>query len=282
MSTSRVTALIGTVVLAAVLAACSDPQPPAGDTAGPDAAGPAAASVTLNAPLAHLHGLHSAAAGRLLAGTHTGLFAIDPVTGATSRVGDSDDDFMGLAGTSGTDNLVSSGHPGQSSDAPNPLGLRASSDGGRTWATRSLSGETDFHVLATDGGTLIGSSGQGLQISNDGGATWTPGADVQVAALTIIPTAVWAVTPDGVSHSTDGGRSFAAIPDAPQLTLISGTDRGLWGVDIGGYAWFSPDGTAWQKDDYVGPVEALTSAPDGSGFAATATTLYKLDRPASR
>lgn len=260
-------------VLTADIAACSSPQQPRGDTAIPTAA-----SVTFDAPLTHLHGLHSAAAGKLLAGAHHGVFTIDPATGATSRVGESDDDFMGLAGASGTDNLVSSGHPGPSSDAANPLGLRASSDGGRTWATRSLAGQTDFHVLATDGSALIGSDGQGLQISSDGGTTWAPGAAVPVAALTITPSAVWAVTPDGVSRSTDGGRSFTVMSAAPPLVLISGSRRGVWGVDTAGYAWFSPDGTTWAKGHYVGSVEALTSAPDGTGYAASSSTVYTLDR----
>ena len=268
-----VAGLAGAAVLTAILAACSSQQSPRGETAATTAA-----SVSFDAPLTHLHGLHHAAAGRLLAGTHHGVFSIDPATGATSRVGDSDDDFMGLAGASGTDDLVSSGHPGPSSDAANPLGLRASSDGGRTWATRSLSGQTDFHVLATDGSALIGSDGHGLQISGDGGTTWTPGAAVPVAALTITPSGVWAVTPDGVSRSTDGGRTFTALSAAPLLGLISGSSRGVWGVDIAGYAWFSPDGTTWVKDDYVGSVEALTSAPDGTGFAASSSTVYTLDR----
>ena len=261
----------GVVLLSAVLTACSSPQPPSTETTPTTAA-----AVALDAPLTHLHGLHIAAAGRLLAGTHSGLFSIDLATGLTARVGDSDDDFMGLAGVTGTDGLVSSGHPGPSSDAPNPLGLRASSDGGQTWTTRSRSGETDFHVLATDGPTVIGSDGRGLQMSSDGGATWTPGADVAVAALAITPAAVWAVTPDGVSRSTDGARSFTVMPTAPSLALLSGGTGGLWGVDTAGYAWFSPDGATWDRDDYVGSVEALTLAPDGTGYAASSNAVYTL------
>jgi hypothetical protein len=166
------------------------------------------------------------------------VFTIDPATGATSRVGESDDDSMGLAGASGTG------------------------------ATRSLSGQTDFHLLATDGSALIGSDGHGLQISSDGGTTWTPGAAVPVAAL----------TPDGVSRSTDGGRSFTAMSAAPPLMLISGSSRGVWGVDTAGCAWFSPDGTTWARGHYVGSVEALTSAPDGTGYAASSSTVYTLAR----
>ncbi|CAN5476963.1 hypothetical protein BH09ACT8_BH09ACT8_66140 [soil metagenome] len=192
-------------------------------------------------------------------------------------MGDSDDDFMGLAGVSGTDVLVSSGHPDPSSGAVNPLGLRASGDGGRTWVTRSLSGQSDLHVLATDGHTLIGADAQGLRISDDAGATWRPGAPVAVVSLTVTPTGVWAVTPTGVQHSTDGGRSFSDTR-APQLMLISGTSHALWGIDAAGYAWFGADGMSWLKDDYVGQVDALTAAPDGAAYAVSNQTLFTLDR----
>jgi hypothetical protein len=269
----RAAAAVWCVALTGTVVACSSPQTPAEEPTFTTAA-----SVTLDAPLTHLHGIHVADGGKLLAGTHTGLFSIDVATGATSRVGDSDDDFMGLAGAPGTGNLVSSGHPGPSSDAANPLGLRASSDGGLTWTTRSQSGETDFHVLATDGRVLIGSDGRGLQTSADGGSTWTARAEVAVAALTITPSAVWAVTPLGVSRSTDGGRSFSPVSGAPALVLISGNVRGLWGVDTGGYAWSSTDGATWDKRAQVGQVQALTSAPDGTGFAASGEVVYTLDR----
>lgn len=272
----RIAATLAACALSAVVAACSNPQSPSAETGFTTLV-----SVPLDGPLSHLHGLHVNRSGTLLAGTHSGLFSIDVATGATVRVGDSDDDFMGLGGASGTDDLVSSGHPGPSSDGPNPLGLRASMDGGQTWTTRSRSGSTDFHVLATDGTSLVGSDGRGLQTSNDGGVTWTPGAEVAVGALTITPSGVWAVTPNGVARSTDGGRSFTAVPAAPPLALISGTSRGLWGVDGAGYVWSSADGAEWDRGGRVGAVQALTSGPDGTGYAASSDAVYVLDRSAS-
>ena len=266
-------AMLVACALGVVVAACSDPQSPS-----VDAGFTTSVSVPLDAPLSHLHGLHVNRRGTLLAGTHNGLFSIDAATGVTVRVGDSDDDFMGLGGASGTDDLVSSGHPGPSSDAPNPLGLRASADGGQTWTTQSRSGSTDFHVLATDGTSLVGSDGRGLQTSTDGGVTWTPGAEVAVGALTITPSGVWAVTPDGVARSTDGGGSFSVLPAAPRLALISGTSRGLWGVDGAGYVWSSADGANWDKGGRVGAVQALTSGPDGRGYAASSDAVYVLQR----
>src|SRR3546814_12519195 len=64
--------------------------------------------------------------------------------------------------------LFSSGHPGPSSTAANPLGLRTSNDGGRTWTDSSLAGQVDFHSLVTDGTTLVGFDGaRGVTVSKD-------------------------------------------------------------------------------------------------------------------
>ncbi len=153
---------------------CSSPDPTPPRT-------PSVPTVQLTPELHHLHGLHINAQGTVLAGTHTGLFAIESTGGNTERVGDSDDDLMGLTGVAGTDTIVSSGHPGKSSSAPNPLGgLRTSTDGGRNWTAQSLVGEVDFHALTTDGTLLIGFDGtSGLITSTDGGTTWASGAAFQ-------------------------------------------------------------------------------------------------------
>ncbi|GAD83383.1 hypothetical protein [Nocardia asteroides] len=60
--------------------------------------------------LDHLHGLHLAVDSTLLAGTHTGLFALGSDR-RTTRIGASDDDFMGLTGVPAADHLFASGHP---------------------------------------------------------------------------------------------------------------------------------------------------------------------------
>lgn len=96
------------------------------------------------------------------------------------------------------------------------------------------------------------------------------------APLAVTPSAVWAVTLDGLSRSTSGARSFTAVSAAPSLALLSGGARGLWGIDTAGYARFSADGVPWVTGDYVGAVEALTSAPDGTGHAASCNAVYTL------
>lgn len=56
-------------------------------------------------------------------------------------------DYMGFSAT--RDALYSSGHPAPGSELPDPLGLIKSSDGGKTWQQLGLTGESDFHTLAT-------------------------------------------------------------------------------------------------------------------------------------
>ncbi|PBC35440.1 glycosyl hydrolase [Rhodococcus sp. ACS1] len=273
MPANRITRTLLPAGIAAllVLAGCSSR---AEETTKPDAAVPV---VDFSSELSHLHGLHVGADGTVLAGTHTGIFAID-TSGATSRVGGSDDDFMGLTGVPNSDNVYASGHPGPSSFAANPLGLRTSTDGGTSWVDRSLAGQVDFHALTTDGRVLVGFDGtDGLLVSTDGGTTWTPGASLVAAALAINASGVWAVTPAGLEHSTTAARSFSPVPNAPQLVMIAGAGDALWGIDEDGYAWRSRDGQDWQKRSQVGTVDAMTAANYDTAYAATSQALYTLN-----
>ncbi|MFD6859179.1 glycoside hydrolase [Rhodococcus pyridinivorans] len=267
------------VAAVVVLAGCATGEQ---STTPADADSPTPASevpgTALEPALDHLHGLHLDADGVILAGTHTGLVEIAD-SGRTSLVGVSDDDFMGLTGEPGTDRLFASGHPGPSSSAPNPLGLIDSADGGRTWIPKSLTGEVDFHALATDGELLVGFDGvTGLLVSTDGGSSWTPGAPVAAAALAVTDGGVWATTTAGLQHSTDAGLTFTVVPDAPRLALLSAAQDGsLWGIDTTGTAWRSRTGQAWESRAVVGPVEAVLAVDFDTAYAATAEMLYPLN-----
>lgn len=267
----------GTVLM---LAACSTAPPPSAPTmkAPASTASPSVPGVALTPPLAHVHGLHLDANATLLAGTHTGLVAID-TTGRTTPIGVSDDDFMGLTGVAGTDQLFASGHPGASSSMPNPLGLIESTDRGRTWTAKSLTGEVDFHALATDGELLVGFDGRtGLLVSTNAGADWTAAVAVAAADLAVTGTGIWAVTRDGLAHSTDAGRTFTAVAEAPSLALLSAAKDGtLWDVDTAGTTWRSRTGQSWEQRSVVGRVEALLAIDYDTAYAATAQQLHALD-----
>lgn len=267
-------------VMVLVLAACSTTSPPPVPTVQEPASGafPSVPAVALTPPFDHVHGLHVDAQGTVLAGTHTGLFAID-TAGRTARVGESDDDFMGLTGVAGSEHLFASGHPGASSSMPNPLGLIESVDGGQSWTLKSLTGEVDFHALATDGEVVVGFDGRtGLLVSTNAGADWSAGAAVAAAALAVTDTGMWAVTRDGLVHSADAGRTFTTVAGAPRLVLLSaGKDGSLWGVDTAGATWRSRTGQGWEQRSTTGRVEALVAVDYDGAYAATTQQLFMLD-----
>lgn len=270
---SPLVGVVGATLIAVLLAACSTQV--SDDQAGQSGA-PSMPGVEFATELDHLHGLHVNADGTVLAGTHRGLFAIGD-SGDTVQVGDSDDDLMGLAGATGSDTLFSSGHPGPSSSAANPLGLRTSNDGGRTWTDGSLAGKVDFHSLATDGNTLVGFDDvSGVKSSKDEGRSWESGAALEVASLALTDTGTWAVTSSGLQYSSNDGRTFTDATGAPSLVLIAGASDALWGVDQDGFAWRSREGKDWEKRANVGAVEALTAASYDSAYAATSQSLYAL------
>ncbi|NKR25602.1 exo-alpha-sialidase [Rhodococcus hoagii] len=279
MARFRTAALPLIVAAALAVAGCTTDTKTTADAESttPPAPNPRLTTMPLSPELDHLHGLHVDADGTVLAGTHSGLLALAP-SGNTTRVGTSDDDLMGLSGVPGTDTLFSSGHPGPSSDAPDPLGLARSTDGGVTWESRSLVGEVDFHALASDGNVLAGfDTSSGIRVSADDGATWADGAAIGVSALAVTEAGIWAATPDGLLLSTDGARTFAPTPGAPRLGLVSaGTDGALWGMDVDGNAWRSRDGRAWEEFTRVGDVEALTALDYDTAYAATAQELHTL------
>lgn len=282
MSTHRAWRLPALPLVLALVAGCGSPS--TAPSAAPEpSSSPAATSsvpaatvdsVPLRTPLDHVHGLLVGSDGALLAGTHTGVVALD-LDGDVTRVGDGSVDLMGFTGVPGTDRLASSGHPGPGSSLPDPVGLLASDDGGRTWRSVALQGEVDFHALAGDGRLVVGYDGRtGLLVSDDGGARFRPGAAIAPVAVALTPEGVWATTSDGLQRSVDDGASFAVVDGAPTLVLLAaGADGSLWGVDVQGRAWRSADGTGWEARGAVGRVEAIAAAGFERAYAVTAQRL---------
>ncbi|WP_372528013.1 F510_1955 family glycosylhydrolase [Piscinibacter sp.] len=96
--------------------------------------------------LMHVHGLSYSADGKqLLIPSHDGLAVF--AQGHWSKAAGPAHDYMGFAAT--RDALYSSGHPAPGSGLTNPFGLIKSRDGGKTWQQLGLTGESDFHALAT-------------------------------------------------------------------------------------------------------------------------------------
>jgi photosystem II stability/assembly factor-like uncharacterized protein len=213
----------------------------------------------------------------LLIGTHTGVVSIDPGTGIVSRVGDSRDDFMGLAGTGGL--LVASGHPGAGSTLPDPVGLIGSADGGRTWQTVSLTGEIDFHALAVDGDRVAGSATAGqLMYSEDAGRTWSTIAPGEATALAWFGGRLWIAGPAGLAAWAPGDAA-PAVTDSPGI-LVAADAAGtrLWALQPDGTVVTSVDGVTWAEAGSV-PEAASMAATDQAAYVVTPERVYVVPAP---
>lgn len=204
---------------------------------------------------------------RLYVATHEGLGAW--TEDGLVRVSETSGDFMGFAvGPDGV--LYGSGHPGRGEDAPFALGLISSTDGGRTWAPVSLSGEADFHALTADADGVIGyDATNGLLRASSDGQDWV---DREAATgfldLAADPASerVLGTTGEGVLvASDDGGVTFEPVPDAPDLLLVEAfADGSLLGVAPDGVLLVgSVDGTWEPAGASAGEgLQALAVGPD--------------------
>lgn len=234
--------------------------------------------IELSTPLDHVHAAVYVD-GQLLIGTHSGVAAADPASGAVSKRGASQDDFMGLAGSD--DVLVASGHPGAGSTLPDPVGLIRSTDGGQTWEPVSLTGEIDFHALAIDGDRIAGAATTGeVMYSADGGVTWEVIGAAEVLSLAWFDDQLWTSdgqammmwTPGdsmghggGMPHSMGGGKGalLAASPDGSRL----------WTLRADGTVAHSVDGEVWVEAGSVTEAAALAASKDAA-FVVTAERIY--------
>jgi len=225
--------------------------------------------------LDHIHGaVVDSADGAILTATHTGVRRISP-TGAVTKVGVSDDDFMGFT-IPKSDRWLASGHPGPTSTSPDPLGLVESTDQGATWSAVSRRGETDFHALAASGNTVVGFDGHtGLIRSTDGGKTWTDASATRVAGLAYSGDRLLAVTARGLEASTDNGTTLQPIAGSPQAVLLSTAGATVWVVDRSGGTWLSTDaGVTWQaRATVTRDVAGLAAVDAARAYAITTSEL---------
>ncbi len=228
----------------------------------------------------HIHNL-MLRDNELLIGTHQGLWS--QMSGkAAKRIGNSHFDVMSLAMMNGM--MVASGHPGAGEENVNNLGFRMSMDGGMGWDSASLMGKVDFHRLAASENSVMGISATdgALMRSKDAGKTWTTLTNPGLYDLAMDPTdsmVVIGTTQSGPLMSIDGGKSFAAIPSAPIMALVSWDKARLVGVTPIGVVYQSLDmGSTWKKLATVpGEPMALTVKGDQIAILAGTTVYYSTD-----
>jgi hypothetical protein len=226
-----------------------------------------------SASLEHVHGVGvDPEDGAVYAGSHYGLFRATKSGSLEGPVAGRVQDFMGFT-VVGPGHFLASGHPGEEQDGPGSLGLIESTDAGQTWTSRSLAGEADFHALAYRDGTVYGfNSLTGEFMVSADMETWETRSTLPMADFALSPDmadTILATTEQGPALSTDGGRSFEAVPGTPFLILVSWADDGtLVGVD--------PEGTVYVGD---GPSSLVRTGTLGGAPQALDAQVRRISAP---
>lgn len=229
--------------------------------------------------LAHVHGVgRDPRDGSILLATHYGLWRAGEA-GEPELVGDYRHDLMGFS-VVGAAHFVASGHPNGAPSLPSHLGLIESTDAGRTWKSVSLLGDVDFHALHASADQTWGwdSTTGRLMVSGDREEWDVRARDVMIVDFAVSPgredTVVASMpvseTELQMRRSTDGGREFTPVDDAPQLARLTWGGNGLFGFDLEGLVWRSSnDGKSWQRVGEVGELPQAVAATDDELLAAT-------------
>lgn len=223
----------------------------------------------------HVHGLGiNPADGSIIVATHYGSFRIPADGDDATRIGGSFQDTMGFT-VAGPDHFLGSGHPdvaGMQQGQPGRLGLIESTDAGATWTAVSLSGEVDFHGLAFAHDQAYGwDSGTRRFMVSSNRRDWDTRSTLDLFGFAVDPDDaehIIGAGPDGLSESSDGGRTWVGTEGPRLVTLSWDAEAGLWGADAGGKVSHF-DGTTWkQAGELVGEAQVLLATPDALYAAA--------------
>ncbi len=191
----------------------------------------------------HVHGIGPGTSGpdSLTLATHNGLWAVDLASLTATRLGQSQDDFMGYSAVPGSPGTAyASGHPATGGN----MGIIRTEDAGQTWTHVSdgLDGPVDFHnmeVSRADPAVIycIGHDGR-VQRSTDGGHSWeatgeAPEKLIDIATAPHDAAMLYAATDAGLFLSPDGGETWQpGTEGVPVSTVDAGADGVVRAVDL--------------------------------------------------
>jgi Sortilin, neurotensin receptor 3, len=181
----------------------------------------------------HVHGIgYPGNRNELLIATHNGPIIYHE--GFWYEAKENKNDYMGFNAVS--DGFYSSGHPGEGSDLPNPLGLVKSTDRGNTIEELGFQGEADFHYLTVGYEShAIYAVNQMKNSKMDTGVYYSEdakewekvqlnGTPNQVSGIATHPTdsnVVAITSPLGLFVSSDKGESFDRLTEEVSVSSVT-------------------------------------------------------------
>ncbi|SDJ46394.1 F510_1955 family glycosylhydrolase [Salimicrobium halophilum] len=188
----------------------------------------------------HVHGIGYTDAGGVTFASHSGLKVYTEDKWMESP--HHKNDYMGFNATE--EGMYVSGHPGESSDLPNPIGLQKGKVGESDLNPLGFVGESDFHLLGVgyenEAIYLLNSRPDdnletGFHRSFDGGETFevmaAEGLPEKLFQLAVHPTdeqTVAAAAESGVFLSADAGETFERISEEGQASGLTFTENRLY------------------------------------------------------
>lgn len=263
-------------------------------------------SVKSGKKIEDIHGVGVLNDGATYVATHEGLFSTKNVGKTWNKVGAANDDFMGFhLRSDGT--MMTSGHPGQNSDFPNPMGVLISKDKGLNWKEVEYVGKIDFHLLTTyhHNPNIIyglnqmgtGQYGAGIYKSLDGGEKWVkiepkglPGDLMKVYSLLVLPgnkNTILAGTENGVMISKDGGKNWNIFDDTRLITAMTvmpnGKDIIAYSINkmVSGVMISQDSGESWKSigldlgEDAVSSISVNQKNEKQIAVSTFSTSLYE-------
>lgn len=197
--------------------------------------------------VSHIHSL-KVYGDQILLGTHEGLHILKK-SKDMQLIGKENFDVMGLAVLG--KKLIASGHPGQGSKLPEPIGLIASSDSGKTWSKVSLQGKVDFHFIEANSQEIYGPDSQSgnLFYSKNAGKSWNSLGSNKYSDIAPVPNGVGQVIAllDGkLVVSKNALRSNTPLKTAFAVTQIEWIKSGLFAISESKLYKSSDTGKSWQ------------------------------------